>query len=130
MICIAQGQHQDVMNLQLLESIGMEQSDDDLSYAAAFMRDYQKTSSAFKGDHYEAKLPWREDSPALPTNMGVVMQLSRGTVKRLLQSPDFLHHCDYIISDQLNRGFIEHVQLTEDDYSPSSRIYYLPYHYV
>ena len=133
MICITQGQHQDVMDLQRfwsLESMGIEQSDDGLSYAAAFTRDYQKTSLAFKGDHYEAKLPWRDDSPALPTNIGVAMQRTRGTVKRLLQSPDLLQHYDHIISDQLNRGFIEHVQLTEGDHSPSSRIHYLPHHYV
>ncbi|XP_074653606.1 uncharacterized protein LOC141907762 [Tubulanus polymorphus] len=66
-----------------------------------------------RDNRYQAKFPWREDHPPLPTNYNAVTNRTRGTLQRLARTPDMLRVYSNIISDQLEKGFIEKVSDSE-----------------
>ncbi|XP_074657161.1 uncharacterized protein LOC141910324 [Tubulanus polymorphus] len=81
-----------------------------------------------RDNRYQAKFPWREDHPPLPTNYNAVTNRTRGTLQRLARTPDMLRVYSNIISDQLEKGFIEKV--SDSELSKSDRIHYLAHHPV
>ena len=53
-----------------LESMGISKTSDDMDKTDYF-KNYQKSSIEYKNGSYLAKLPWKRDHPALPSNYDV-----------------------------------------------------------
>ena len=70
---------------------------------------YQSQCVEFRTDQYAAKLPWKPEHPDLYPNLQVCQRRTRGTIKRAAKNPELLAVYQKIISDQLDRGFIERV---------------------
>ncbi|XP_070576393.1 uncharacterized protein [Ptychodera flava] len=86
---------------------------------------YRDTHLRIENGKYVARLPWKPDHPALPTNYNIAEMRTRSMARRL--TPDILKAYDKIISDQMARDFIEE---TTDDESERRSGHYLPHHPV
>ena len=75
---------------------------------------------------YVARFPWKPDHPTLPTNPAVTERRTRQLVKRLVKTPQLLQLYNQIITEQQARGFIERVEL----YNDNSTVHYIPHHAV
>jgi hypothetical protein len=65
-----------------------------------FSETYETTSIRYKDNHYSAKLPWKEDSPELPSNFNVTKRHTENMINRLSKEPEMLKLYGNIISDQ------------------------------
>ena len=83
---------------------------------------YQSQCIEFRGNQYAAKLPWKSEHPDLSPNFQVCHRRTIGTIKRVSKSPGQLAVYQKIISEQLDRGFIEKV--------PPDEIYKRGCHYI
>jgi hypothetical protein len=91
--------------------------------------DFSNTVHFVEG-RYEVKLPWKELHQALPDNYHPSLKRLRGLIRRLRQDPDVLREYDSIIRDQIRRGIVEPVEMTEDPSEISEKVHYLPHHPV
>ena len=66
------------------------------------------------------------EPPRLPTNSAICRKRARSLAFRLSQTPDLLQKYNNIISEQLNRGFIERVSTPE----VTGQTHYIPHHSV
>ena len=71
---------------------------------------------------YSVKFPWKPEHPQLPSNYSVCEKRTRGLVRRLAADPSLLQTYGQIISEQLERGFIEKVT------TASKKAHYIPHH--
>lgn len=108
-----------------IESLGISPHDD--GPENDFLSSYQATSISRDTDGaYNAKFPWKDEHPPLPTNFSVCEKRTRATARRLSQTPDLLKCYGEIIKEQEARGFIEKVQHPD----PSDKAHYIPHHPV
>ena len=81
-----------------LESIGIKPPEA-TGETAAFLRHYQGTSITLQGKGYNAKLPWKQDHPPLPTNIDITQIRTRSMVHHLAKDPQqFKMYYDVIVS--------------------------------
>ena len=76
---------------------------------------------------YTVQLPWKQDRPPLPSNLGLCKKRLRALVGRLGRNPKQLMNYDQIIQSQLKEGFIEKV---ENPYCHTGTLHYIPHHPV
>ena len=88
---------------------------------------FAATSIDKEDGHYVAKIPWKENSPCLPTNYEIVKRRTENVIQRLAKDPKMLKLYSEIIQDQANKGFIEKV---EDPENSENRVHYIPHHPV
>lgn len=75
-----------------------------------FLENYINTSITRNQDgSFNAKFPWKEDSPILPTNYIKCERRTRSMVRRLAATPQLLTTYGNIITEHEARGFIERV---------------------
>lgn len=92
-----------------------------------FLENYINTSITRNQDgSFNAKFPWKEDSPILPTNYIKCERRTRSMVRRLAATPQLLTTYGNIITEHEARGFIERV----DDAQPTDNAHYIPHHPV
>ncbi|XP_067036304.1 uncharacterized protein [Acropora muricata] len=92
-----------------------------------FLENYISDSITRNHDgSFNAKFPWRDDSPMLPTNYTKCQQRTRSMVRRLAATPELLHTYGNIIAEHEARGFIERVA----DPQPTDNAHYIPHHPV
>ena len=109
-----------------LEAMGIspqtEKGDHDV-----FLENYLNTSVTRNLDgSYNAKFPWKDDSPLLPTNHLKCERRTRSMVRRLAATPQLLETYGNIIAEHEARGFIEKV----DDVKAADNAHYIPHHPV
>ncbi|XP_045160905.2 uncharacterized protein LOC123525818 [Mercenaria mercenaria] len=92
-----------------------------------YMSTCQENSITFTGKRYTAELPWKLDSPPLPTNYDIVKRRTGNLLNKLRQDPVTLNHYNAIIKDQIKKEFIEEVMPTDE---PGKRVHYIPHHAV
>lgn len=81
-----------------LESIGIKPPET-TDETAAFLRHYQDTSITLQGKGYNAKLPWKQDHPPIPTNIDITQIRMRSMVHHLAKDPQQLKmYYDVIVS--------------------------------
>lgn len=82
-----------------------------------YLENYINTSITRNQDgSFNAKFPWKEDSPILPTNYIKCERRTRSMVRRLTATPQLLTTYGNIITEHEARGFIERV----DDAKPKT----------
>ena len=59
---------------------------------------------------YTVQLPWKQDRPPLPSNLGLCKKRLRALVGHLGRNPEQIVNYDQIIHSQLKEGFIEKVE--------------------
>jgi len=72
-----------------LESMGVT-TDEYTNINNDFSETYETTSIRYKNYHYSAKLPWKEDSPELPSNFNVTKRRTENMINRLSKEPEML----------------------------------------
>ena len=109
-----------------LEAIGISPQSEKNDHET-FLDNYINTSITRNPDgSFNAKFPWKEDCPILPTNYITCERRTRSMVRRLAATPQLLTTYGNIIAEQETRGFIERV----DDAQPSDYAHYIPHHPV
>ena len=109
-----------------LESIGIKPPET-TDETTAFLRHYQDTSITLQEKGYNAKLPWKEDHPPLPTNIDITQRRTCSVVHHLAKDPQKLKMYNDVIVEQEHRGFIERVACPE---VTKDKCHYLPHHAV
>lgn len=111
-----------------LESIGITPEEDDTP-AETCLTEYQDRCIEYHGDHYSAKLPWKENHDPLPSNYMIAKRRTENLVRRISKDEKIFREYGKIIDDQERRGFIEKVDARETDI-PRSDVHYIPHHGV
>ncbi|XP_052260181.1 uncharacterized protein LOC127864522 [Dreissena polymorpha] len=109
-----------------LESMGISPCEPDRK-SVEYLKQYQETSIEYDNGRYHAKLPWKQDHPALPTNHSITLKRTVGTIQRLRNEPEVLRAYGDIIAEQERRGFIERVPLGQES---AEQVHYIPHHPV
>ena len=109
-----------------LESVGIKPPAA-TDYTTAFLCHYQDTSITLRDKGYNAKLPWKEDHPPLPTNIDITQRRIRSMVHHLAKDPQKLKMYNDVIVEQERRGFIERVACPG---VTKGKSHYLPHHAV
>ena len=109
-----------------LESMGIV-PDAPTEKVTDYLEQYQKNSIEHRDGRYYAKLPWKQDHEALPSNFDITLKRTENTIQRLRRDPEILQKYDEIIRDQERRGFIEKVP-TEKELPPL--VHYISHHPV
>ena len=81
-----------------------------------------------KDDRYEVSLPFKENHEIIPDNFSVSEQRLGSLLKKLKNQPEVLQEYDNIISDQLDKGIIEKVDIKQD--IGIGKVHYLPHRAV
>ena len=116
----------DLQQFWCLEATGTTPTTD--STDKEFLIEYSRTCVSRQPDgSYCAKFPWKPSHPPLPTNREVCLKRARSLVHRLSQTPGLLQIYNNIITDQIEREFIELVPNTADI---PSKTHYIPHHCV
>ena len=103
-----------------LETIGIKDAQEN---QFNYMDHYRENCLKFKDGHYSARLPWKDDHSALPTNYALAEKRTRTMIQRL--TPELRNTYNGTIEEQLSRSFIEPVP--EDNIQEG---HYLPHHPV
>ena len=82
----------------------------------------------FKDSRYQVCLPWKETRPFLPDNYQLSQKRLCGLLYRLKQRPSVLSDYDATIRDQLAKGIVEQVHVS--DHSIPGETHYIPHHAV
>ena len=99
----------------------------DCNVDAKFLESYSQTCiSRLPDGSYCAGFPWKQNHPTLPTNFDNCRKRTRSLAHRVAQTPDLLKAYDTILTDQINRGFIEKV----DSPHVTDKAHYIPHHPV
>ena len=91
------------------------------------LKEYQDQSIELKDGRYYARLPWKQEHAALPSNYDITLKRTESTISRLRREPEALKMYDEIIREQERRGFIELVPAVKE---PPSQVHYIPHHPV
>ena len=92
-----------------------------------FVENYLNTSVTGNLDgSYNAKFPWKDDSPLLPTNHLKCERRTRSMFLSLAATPQLLETYENIIAEPEARGFIERV----DDVKSTDNTHYIPHYPV
>ena len=109
-----------------LESMGIAPETSDEKNTDS-LKEYQDQSIELKDGRYYAKLPWKQEQAALPSNYDITLKSTESTISRLRQEPEILKKYDEIIREQERRGFIE---LVPTEKEPPSQVHYILHHPV
>ena len=92
------------------------------------LRHFNESVSSNEHDgKYTVQLPWKQDGPPLPSNLGLYKKRLCALVGRLGRNPEELVNYDQIIHSQLKEGFIEKVK---NPYRHTGTLHYIPHHPV
>lgn len=61
------------------------------------------------GDRYEAKLPFKEEHPAIPDNYTVCVKRQGSLINRLRATPTVLQEHHNVIEGQISSGVVESI---------------------
>ena len=106
--------------------MGIEETSDHTDKTDYF-KEYQQSSIVHQNGSYTAKLPWKRDHPALPSNYDVSNKQTENLITRLQGQPHLLEKYDKMITKQERRGFIEKI---DSDTPPTGQVHYIPHHPV
>ena len=104
-----------------LDSIGIQRESHTPEETSAYENYHQ--SVTYQDQQYWVRLPWKVNKPDLPTNFQVAMKRLKCTIHKLRKTENHLEMYDQIISDQLEKGFIEKVP----DAQVNPATHYLPH---
>ena len=104
-----------------LESLGIQMPTKDP------VSDEFTSTIQMKEGRYEVSLPWREYHDPLPDNYELSRHRLHGLMRRLRQQPAILREYNAIICDQLEKGIVEVVPVTDDQ---PQKTHFLPHHAV
>ena len=125
-ISSTKGDELDLEKFWSLETMGISPQSEKNDHEV-FLENYISDSITRNHDgSYNAKFPWKDDSPMLPINYTRCQQRTRSMVRRLAATPELLHTYGNIIAEQEARGFIERVA----DPQPTDNAHYIPHHPV
>jgi len=112
-----------------LETTGTELHKDSVEQVNSFLNSIytQKFITRLNARSYCAKLPWRENHPPLSSNYSVYLQRTHSIAKHLAQTTGVLQLYDSIIQDQVHRGFIEQVDISNTEEGEVYRRTLLPH---
>ena len=111
----------DLEHFWSLESLGISPPTETDEHES-FLQHFQSSSITRMSDgRYNAKFPWKVDSPPLPSNYGNCAHRTRAMVRRIAQTPNLLRSYGEIIEEHEKRGFIERV----DNVTSLDRAHYL-----
>lgn len=108
-----------------LESLGITKEED--KSTSTYLQEYQRDCISFKDGRYSAKLPWKEDHAALPTNLNITKKRTECTIRNRSKDPQLHRKYGEIIEYQLQHDFIEKV---EEEEQTSTKVHYIPHHGV
>ena len=95
--------------------------------SAAFLEEYLRNSVVHQSDGtYLVRFPWKPSHPVLPTNKATCERRLQSLTRKLSKTPDMLKMYNNIIEEQLKRGFIEKVPVSE----LTMPCHYIPHHGV
>ena len=80
----------------------------------------------FNGQRYEVPLPWRDNHPAISSELCV--NRLKLLQRKLLKEPELIREYNQITEDQLSKGIVERVAAEKDN--EKEDVYYLPHHAV
>jgi len=109
-----------------LENMGISPCEPDRK-SVEYLQQYQATAIEYDNGRYHAKLPWKQDHPALPTNHNIALKRTVGAIQRLRNEPEVPRAHGDIIAEQERRGFIERVPLGQES---AEQVHYIPHHPV
>ncbi|XP_052245580.1 uncharacterized protein LOC127854555 [Dreissena polymorpha] len=109
-----------------LENMGISPCEPDRK-SVEYLKQYQATAIEYDNGRYHAKLPWKQDHPALPTNHNIALKRTVGAIQRLCNEPEVPRAHGDIIAEQERRGFIERVPLGQES---AEQVHYIPHHSV
>jgi hypothetical protein len=113
----------DLQRFWEIESLGIYTEEIPIKHSEVeFRLRYQSTMLEIKDGQFQARLPWKEEFPELPTNYQVADRRTRAMVSKLDDKQ--LEMYDNIIQEQLQRDFIEPV---DEDILCPHRIHYIPH---
>ena len=72
-------------------------------------------SLEFDGEHYEVAVPWKEDSPDLPSNLPTAKQRLLSTEKKLLKNKEVAVAYLHVLNDYLEKQYIRRVPKHEEN---------------
>ena len=99
------------------KSLGISPHDNDPKND--FLSSCQATSISRDADGaYNAKIPWEDDHPPLPTNLSKCKRRTCAIARILSQTPDLLRCYGEIIKEQEARGFIERAAVAVSSHEP------------
>lgn len=111
---------QRVSEYWMLESLGITDRED--TQVDRDFETYRDNNITMSEGKYNASLPWKDEHPALPTNVDIANKRTRAMVKRL--TPELRQTYNRIIEEQETLQFIERVH--NDD----GQGHYIPHHAV
>ena len=125
-ISSTKGDELDLEKFWSLETMGISPQSEKNDHEV-FLENYISDSITRNDDgSYNAKFPWKDDSPMLPTNYNKCQQRTRSMICRLAATPELLHTYGNIIPEHEAHGFIERVA----DPQPTDKAHYIPHHPV
>ena len=125
-ISFTKGDKLDLEKFWSLETMGISPQSEKNDHEV-FMENYISDSITRNQDgSYNAKFPWKDDSPMLPTNYTKCQQHAPSMVRCLAATPELLQTYRNIIAEHEARGFIERVA----DPQPTDNAHYIPHHPV
>ncbi|XP_052242090.1 uncharacterized protein LOC127852239 [Dreissena polymorpha] len=74
-----------------LENMGISPCEPDRK-SVEYLQQYQATAIEYDNGRYHAKLPWKQDHPALPTNHNIALKRTVGAIQRLCNEPEVPRH--------------------------------------
>ena len=128
--------HDHDLNFQIekfwsLESLGLKFNDArKLSIEDRKAIDQMSSSIQLTDDqHYEMRLPWRDDSVHLPNNRRLAVKRLNQLLQRLARDPAAFHRYCNAINEYIDKGFASEITMDENKDSKDS-IWYVPHHAV
>jgi len=119
----------DLEKFWTLEAAGTEPHKDSiLNENQQFLKHYQNSIIQLNDKSYCAKLPWKEHHPPLPSNYNICLQRVHSLAKLLAQTPGMLQLYDGVIQDQVRRGFIKQVDISNTPITGT--VHYISHHCV
>jgi len=112
--------------IRKLESFGICE-DETMQKQQITLENYSFSSIYYKTGRYHTKLPWKENSSELPTNIAIAKLRTQNVIKRLSREPDMLTTYSNVIAEQEKRDFIEKVDTNNQQ---NTKMYYIPHHPV
>ena len=113
----------DVNRFWDIESVGLKEKTADSEVYDQFVKD-----ARFKNGRYEVSLPMKECHPVISDNFSLAKNRLNSLLKRLNSKPDILEEYNDVISQQLDAGVIERVEIDKMD--KPGEVHFLPHREV
>ena len=106
-----------------IESVGLKEKTSDSEVYGQFVKD-----ARFKNGRYEVSFPMKECHPVNPDNFSLAKSRLNSLLKRWKSKPDILEEYNDVISQQLDAGVIERVEIDKMD--KPGEVHFLPHREV